>query len=138
MRKREQFAVSLRREKTKQIVSAKRRRLIALTSIAPDDTSGLTFSCPEMTPEQREKCLNLSSPEYNGYFKFVDRAFFQQLVLEVAPSFDFKGHPITQINVGIASLANQLSPLHQLALITAMRELLNRDEAFAAVNKILS
>ena len=87
-----------------------------------------------MTPEHRDKCLNRSSSEYKGYFKFVDRAFFQQLVLEVAPSFDFKGLPITQINVGIASLANQLSPLHQLALITAMRELLKSDEAFAAVN----
>jgi Zn-dependent peptidase ImmA (M78 family) len=59
MRKREQFAVSLRKQKTKDIIAHKRRRL--LDSVA----------------EKSEVCMMSSSinadrslPEYSGFYKF--------------------------------------------------------------------
>ena len=78
MRKREQFAVSLRKQKTKDIIAHKRRRL--LDSVA----------------EKSEVCMMSSSinadrslPEYSGFYKFNkdNQAWLGQLLTEIAPDF---------------------------------------------------
>lgn len=87
LKKREQFAVSLRREKTKQIISAKRRRLLQAKSLVQSNTMQ---SHQPVEPNEvkmndnnslmaleRENCFNLAHAEYCGYYKFTDSAFFE-------------------------------------------------------------
>ena len=59
MRKREQFAVSLRKQKTKHIIEHKRRRLL-------DSISDKAVVCIMSSPLNADR----SKPEYSGYYKF--------------------------------------------------------------------
>lgn len=56
------------------------------------------------------------------------------LLGKICPQFDFKGEPIEQLKVGINSLMEEQtsSPVHQLALVTAIRQLFTRVETVAS------
>ena len=75
MRKREQFAVSLRKVKTKEIISQKRRRML------------------ESRSETTHTSLDQTNPGYCGYGKFLgDNAdYLNQLMAAIAPDFHKKG-----------------------------------------------
>ena len=115
LKKREQFAVSLRRQKTKQIISAKRRRLteakaeLAAKYHQPNATgSGSDMSAEEVkmseveavTVRLREQCLNLADPGYHAYYKFHDRQHFERLLQEISPGFRIDGVPVSKDLIG--------------------------------------
>ena len=76
LRKREQFAVSLRKKKTQSIIKNKRRRMLESRA------NGIAHG-QSLTDCNKDK----KSPEYSQYHKFADQAHFTSLVKEIAPEF---------------------------------------------------
>ena len=85
MRKREQFAVSLRKEKRSAIIAKKRRGLLSgrMGQQQPQPRAG----------ENRDQ----SNPEYGGYHKFTNenQAMFDQLIRDIAPNFQGISDPVS-------------------------------------------
>ena len=79
MRKREEFAVSLRKQKTKAIIATRRRRMIE--SISEQSTSVIVG--------QGQVSADITRPAYHGYYKFSreNSAVLTQLLHEIAPAF---------------------------------------------------
>ena len=77
MRKREQFAVTLRKQKTKNIIAHKRRRLM----------QGLANQTSLLQADDQSN-QDVGRPEYSGYPKFntENQAWLAQLVNEIAPA----------------------------------------------------
>ena len=61
LRKREEFAVSLRKAKTRQIIKAKRTKLL---QIRQESLNAET----EIQTSSRQTCLDKANPEYFGYY----------------------------------------------------------------------
>ena len=79
MRKREEFAVSLRKQKTKAIIATRRRRMI--DSISEQSNSAIVG--------QGQASADITRPAYHGYYKFNrdNSAVLTQLLNEIAPAF---------------------------------------------------
>ena len=101
--KREKFAVSLRREKTKAIINAKRMKLIqskplltipaqsSLQAATTLDTMTDNESMESEMQELQNRCLNTNCSYYEGYYKFIDVKLFERLLQEISPNFDLDG-----------------------------------------------
>ena len=107
LKKREQFAVSLRKEKKKQMITAKRQRLIQNSFSANQQWGGGGGATNEMDINQfmvtsdegevsiREQYNDPFDSRYNGYYKFADFDFLLSLLREISPGFDIKGDPVS-------------------------------------------
>lgn len=83
MLKREQFAVSLRKQKTKNLIAQKRKRMmkcIGATAAAAASVAGLQMDESVANDDIRR-------PEYVGYSKFKaeGQQLFNQLLAQIAP-----------------------------------------------------
>ena len=75
IKKREEFAVNLRKQKTRQIVEAKRMRYAVKT-----------ISLPSSTPA--DSTNDQTSPSYTGFTGFIeDEGFYMQFLVEIAPEW---------------------------------------------------
>ena len=103
LKKREQFAVSLRKEKKKQMISAKRQRLIQNSGRANQQCGGANESNQFMVTSDegevsmREQYNDPLNSRYNGYYKFADLNYLLSLLSEISPEFDIKGDPVSLI-----------------------------------------
>ena len=44
--------------------------------------------------EVRQACFRFEDTTYEGYYKFVDQAYFKQLLQDISPGYDLNGQPI--------------------------------------------
>ena len=88
MRKREKFAVSLRKQKTRDIISAKRRRLL-------DSNSTLLRTLDQAAAQINGgaagniSCIShdVTRPEYSGFFAKEEAQLVGKLLNEIAPDY---------------------------------------------------
>lgn len=68
LKKREQFAVSLRKEKSKNLVKSKRMKLMQqVVAQTPNSNSLSTFK-----GSSQQECLDQANLAYYGYYKFTE------------------------------------------------------------------
>ena len=101
MRKREQFAVSLRKQKTRQIIANKRKRIAKVVeeSTTAEETVVGSASDAVLVVGGHD----FREPSYNGYFVMMgkDRDYFNGLIRDIAPELASKSQVEDKINYAI-------------------------------------
>lgn len=82
--------MSLRKNKKKLLIAAKRMRLQKRVGQVDND------SVQSRMEKVRQTCFDKSVMEYDGYFKFVDKEFFGKMLEEISPGFNVKGEPVSK------------------------------------------
>ena len=128
LKKREQFAVSLRKQKSKAVVKQKRMKLLSTLEMQrmQEQNGGSRVPSSSM-----QVCLDRSNAEYFGYYKFdEDPELFKKLVNEISPTFFAQPNTKQKVKVALKSLARDQegSTIHQLALMAAIRMSLTDDD----------
>ena len=104
MRKREQFAVSLRKQKTRQIIANKRKRIAKVveeSTTAEETVVGQASDAVLVVGGH-----DFREPSYNGYFVMMgkDRDYFNGLIRDIAPELASKSQVEDKINYAIYQL----------------------------------
>ena len=97
MRKREKFAVSLRKQKTRDIISAKRRRLLDSnnTLLRGSDQAQINGSAGKFVNISHD----VTRPEYSGFFSKDEAQLVGKLLSEIAPDYHNQEDEVSVVNI---------------------------------------
>ena len=127
LKKREEFATSLRKSKRNTIIQEKRRKIQVVRDkqeIKGEHKLAKSFA------EDKDRWTSAS---YNGYDLFLERKeFFKTLVMKIAPDIDSYGSiKLTQMQYLCTILLNDtddLLSIQQLGLLTCIRDVLSSQD----------